>query len=186
MRILDFSTDNTALIKQIGAMLVAGFAKHWPGVWPDLASGRAKVRKACGPDRISRVATDDDGSALGWIAGTPQYRGHVWELDPLIVRPDRHGLGVGRALVSDFEEQVRARGGLTVWLGTDDEDAMTSLAGIDLFPHVLDHLSHIRNLRRHPYEFYQKLGYVIIGALPDANGPGKPDTFMAKSVARGQ
>jgi len=43
---------------------------------------------------------------------------------------------------------------------------------------------HIRNLGRHPYEFYQKLGYVIVGVIPDANGLGKPDILMAKSVAR--
>jgi aminoglycoside 6'-N-acetyltransferase I len=36
----------------------------------------------------------------------------------------------------------------------------------------------------HPYEFYQKLGYVIVGVIPDANGPGKPDILMAKSLAR--
>lgn len=33
-----------------------------------------------------------------------------------------------------------------------------------------------------PYEFYQKLGYAIIGVVPDANGLGKPDILMAKRV----
>ncbi len=101
--------------------------------------------------------------------------------------PDSQGRGIGQALVADFEAQVRSRGGLTIWLGSDDVDGMTSLAGVDLFPHVLDHLARIRNLRRHPFEFYQKLGYAIVGAPPDANGLGKPDIFLAKSVAqRGQ
>jgi len=40
----------------------------------------------------------------------------------------------------------------------------------------------IRNLRGHPYIFYRRLGFVIVGVLPDANGPGKPDIFMAKRV----
>jgi hypothetical protein len=31
-------------------------------------------------------------------------------------------------------------------------------------------------------EFYQKLGYVIVGVIPDANGFGKPDIFMAKRL----
>lgn len=35
----------------------------------------------------------------------------------------------------------------------------------------------------HPYEFYQKLGYSIVGVLPDANGFEKPDIFMAKRVS---
>jgi aminoglycoside 6'-N-acetyltransferase I len=84
----------------------------------------------------------------------------------------------------DLEAQVRERGGLTLWLGSDDEDNMTSLAGVNLYPNVWEHVARIKNLRRHPYEFYQKLGFVIIGVMPDANGPGKPDIYMAKSLAR--
>jgi hypothetical protein len=37
-------------------------------------------------------------------------------------------------------------------------------------------------LRGHSYEFYQKLGFSIIGAMPDANGLGKPDIYMAKPL----
>jgi len=77
---------------------------------------------------------------------------------------------------------VLARGGRTVYLGTDDEDGMTTVGHIDLYPHVLQHLTRIRNLKRHPYEFYQKLGCVIVGAIPDANGLGKPDILMAKRL----
>jgi aminoglycoside 6'-N-acetyltransferase I len=51
---------------------------------------------------------------------------------------------------------VVERGGLTIFLGTDDEQAQTALAGMDLYPDVWPHLRAIRN-RRHPYEFYQKL-----------------------------
>ena len=59
---------------------------------------------------------------------------------------------------------------------------MTTLAGVDLYPNLLDHLAQIRNLRRHSYEFYQKLSFVIVGVIPDANGRGKPDIFLAKRV----
>jgi aminoglycoside 6'-N-acetyltransferase I len=84
--------------------------------------------------------------------------------------------------VADLEHQVSQRGALTLWVGTDDETGMTSLAGVDLYPNVWEHLAQIKNLRNHPYEFYQKLGFVIAGVIPDANGLGKPDILMAKRV----
>ena len=31
-------------------------------------------------------------------------------------------------------------------------------------------------------EFYLKVGFSLVGVLPDANGPGKPDIFLAKRV----
>jgi aminoglycoside 6'-N-acetyltransferase I len=96
------------------------------------------------------------------------------------VRPDLQRRGIGRALVADLEARLRGRGALTLWLGTDDEDGMTTLSHVDLYPNVLEHLANIKNLRGHPYEFYGKVGFSIVGVMPDANGPGKPDIYMAK------
>jgi aminoglycoside 6'-N-acetyltransferase I len=61
---------------------------------------------------------------------------------------------------------------------------MTSLSGVDLFTNVLEAIATIQNFKGHPYAFYQKLGFVIVGVLPDANGLGKPDILMAKSLVR--
>jgi aminoglycoside 6'-N-acetyltransferase I len=99
-----------------------------------------------------------------------------------VVRVAAQGRGIGRALVTDLEEQVRQRGGLTLTLGTDDQDDMTTLSGVDLYQDTWQHIANIRNLRGHPYEFYQKLGYTITGVVPDANGVGKPDILMSKRV----
>ena len=143
-----------------------------------------EVRESLGPDRISRVAVDAQGTVLGWIGGIPHYDGHVWELHPLVVHPAHQRRGIGRALVADLEERVRARGALTLWLGTDDEDGSTSLSGVDLYPDPLEHLARIRNLRDHPYTFYLKMGFVLVGVMPDANGWGKPDIYMAKRIDR--
>ncbi len=93
------------------------------------------------------------------------------------------GRGIGRVLVEDFEEQVRLQGGLTITLGSDDEDNMTSLSGVDLYENLWKKIRDIRNWKNHPFEFYQKLGYVISGVVPDANGVGKPDILMAKRIA---
>ncbi len=182
MRIIDLNPDDQWSIEAAAALLVDGFKDHSPRAWPDMASALAEVREALDPGRICRVALDDNGEISGWVGGIPQYGGNVWELHPLVVRPELRGRGVGRALVQDLEEQVRARGGLTITLGTDDEDDMTTLAGVDLYPDVWAHIANIRNLRGHPYEFYQKCGFVIVGVVPDANGLGKPDILMAKRV----
>jgi len=184
MRIIDLIPTNESAIQQVAALLVEGFATNWPDAWPEMESALVEVRESFGADRISRIAVDEDGTVLGWIGGINQYRGHVWELHPLVVCVSQQGKGIGRALVADLEERVKERDGLTITLGTDDVNNLTSLAGIDLFPDVWEHVAHIRNLKQHPYEFYQKQGFVIIGVMPDANGLGKPDILMAKSVVR--
>ena len=74
------------------------------------------------------------------------------------------------------------RGCITLYLGTDDEFDKTSLSGADLYDDLFGKIERIRNLRRHPFEFYQKMGYRIVGVLPDVNGIGKPDIWMAKRV----
>ena len=181
MVIRDLEPGDEAAVEQAAALLVAGFRDHWPDAWPDLASAREEVQEALAPGRVCRAAYDADGSIVGWIGGYNTYA-RVWELHPLVVQPERQGCGVGRVLVADFEAQVRERGGLTIMLGTDDEDRMTTLSGIDLYPDVCAHIGRIRNLRGHPYEFYQKCGFVIVGVVPDANGFGKPDILMAKRV----
>ena len=184
MKIIDLQANDEVAIQQVAILLVEGFKEHWPDAWPDLESALQEVHESFEPDRISRIAIDESETVLGWIGGIRQYDGNVWELHPLVVKPGYQRQGIGRALVTDLEEQVRERGGLTLWLGTDDEDGMTTLAGVNLYPNVWEHVTQIKNLRGHPYEFYQKLGFVIVGVMPDANGPGKPDIYMAKRVTR--
>jgi aminoglycoside 6'-N-acetyltransferase I len=182
MQITDLRPGDAAAIEEAAELLVEGFAEHWPGSWPDMTSARAEVEEMLGADRIARAAIGDDGHVLGWIGGIRSYNGHAWELHPLVVRAGIRGQGIGRALVADLEQQVAARGVTTLFLGTDDVQSMTTVGGVDLYPDVLGHLARIRNLRRHPFEFYLKVGFTVVGVLPDANGPGKPDIYMAKRV----
>jgi aminoglycoside 6'-N-acetyltransferase I len=184
-RIRTLSPDAASTIDAAAHILTAAFAEHWPGAWATHADALAEVHEALAPDHLCRAAFDADGHVLGWIAGESHYHGQVWELHPLAVRPDMQGRGIGRALVADFEQQVAQRGGVTILLGTDDEANMTSLGGVNLYPHVWQHIASVRNLRRHPYTFYQKCGFVIVGVIPDANGLGKPDILMAKRVQPG-
>jgi len=184
MRIITLRAEDEALCDAAAALLVEGFREHWPAAWPELEDAQQEVAEAVQPEAICRAAIADDNTLLGWIAGQPGYAGKVWELHPMVVRQDQQGRGIGRALVADFEAHVAARGGLSITLGTDDEAGLTSLAGVDLYPEPLAHLAAIRNLRRHPFGFYQRCGFVVVGVIPDANGFGKPDILMAKRVAR--
>jgi aminoglycoside 6'-N-acetyltransferase I len=183
MKIGDLRHDDEAAIDQAADLLVEGFAHLSPQAWPDRETARKEVLEALEADRVCRVADDGFGTVLGWIGGIRQYDGHVWELHPLVVREAYRRRGIGRALVADLELQVRRRGAITLWLGTDDESDRTSLSGVDLYPDVLGHLAGIRNLRGHPYEFYQRVGFSLIGVMPDANGFGRPDILMAKRVS---
>jgi len=165
-------------------LLVDGFREHWPSAWPDIHAALREIDEALAPGMICRGALDNTGQLVGWIGGRPAYGGNVWELHPLVVSPTRQGEGIGRALVTDLEAQVAARGGLTIFLGTDDEDSQTSLSNCNLYLDLPGQIAAVRNLRRHPYEFYQRCGFVIVGVVPDANGVGKPDILMAKRVVR--
>lgn len=138
-------------------------------------------------ERIALVALDDSEDAtttvVGYIGAIPQYGITGWEMHPLVVRQDMRSKGLGTLLVKALEQEVAKRGGLTIYLGTDDEFEQTSLSQTDLFVDTYQKIERIVNLKRHPYEFYQRIGYKIVGVIPDANGPGKPDIWMAKRVS---
>jgi len=182
MDIISFTRENERILQQAAQLLVDAFGEHWPEAWPTLEDGMKEIQEMLDEERICRIAIDDERNLLGIIGGIPQYDGHVWELHPLAIQPNMQSRGIGRALVMDFEEQVRLRGGLTIVLGSDDENNMTSLSNVDLYEDLWDKIKNIRNLKNHPFEFYQKMGYIISGVVIDANGIGKPDILMSKRV----
>jgi aminoglycoside 6'-N-acetyltransferase I len=186
MRIIDLTADNTRAVAQVARLLVDEFRDTGSEAWSDFEAALSEVRESFMQGRISRVAVDETGNVQGWIGGIEEYNGHVWELHPLVVHRDCQRQGVGRALVMDLEQQVGQRGATTIRLGTDDENFRTSVGGIDLYPGVLEKLRAIRNLRGHPFEFYRKVGFEIVGIVPDANGFGKPDIWMAKRIGEDQ
>ena len=164
-------------IDQAASLLVEAFP-HW---LPTMKMAREEVAKALGTDRICLTARAED-EILGWVGAIPGYS-HAWELHPLVVRADARSKGVGRALVTVLEERLRAARALTLHLGTDDDRPTpgTSAGGVELFPNVLSYAANLKVID-HPAGFYRRLGFEVVGLIPDASGPGKPDILMAKRV----
>jgi aminoglycoside 6'-N-acetyltransferase I len=183
LQIIDLKLNPCDAVRQAAQLLVDCFAHISPPPWPSLKEALAEVGESLVRGRISRVALDETSTVIGWVGAVPGYDGRVWEVHPLVVHPQHQGQGIGRALIQDLEALAARNGVSTLWLGTDDEDERTSLGGVDLYPDPLAHLARMRNLRGHPVGFYQSLGFVVAGVLPDANGFGKPDIFLAKRVA---
>ena len=96
---------------------------------------------------------------------------------------DKQRQGIGRAIVLSLENEARTKGGLTIHLGADDikEGGATSLANVDLYDDLPEKIKRFLP-GNHPSGFYIKLGYKIIGVMPDANGIGKPDIYLGKRL----
>lgn len=180
MQIVEVSSDDTELTAQMAALLRTGFRVIAPSAWASEDEALEEVQEDLDVG-FCRAAVDGEGTVLGWVGCRHSY-GFVWELHPLVVDPARQGEGIGRALVFDLEEQVRQRGGLTIMLGSDDEADLTTLSGIDLYADIPGAIAQAKGRSPHPLEFYRKLGYTLIGVVPDANGRGKPDILLAKRV----
>ena len=181
MRILDLSSDMGDAREQCARLLVEGFAEMAPTAWPDLEAARKEVDEAISPERVNRILVDG-GRVIAWAGAIPIYDGKVWEVHPLVVDPPRQRKGLGRQMLEEIEALATDAGVCTLWLGSDDEVGWTTLSGVDLYDSPLETLAQIRNLHGHPYEFYERCGFTVVGVLPDANGPGKPDIFLAKHV----
>ncbi len=175
MLIEAFDRENPARRAELGALLTACF----PHSYADCAMD--EVQSCLSGERIALMALAD-GRLAGFAGAIPRYGVTGWELHPLAVFPEYQGKGAGTALVRALEKEARKRGGVTLYLGTDDEFDKTSLSQVDLYDRLWERIASIRNLKRHPYEFYQKLGFQIVGVLPDVNGYGKPDIYMAKRL----
>jgi aminoglycoside 6'-N-acetyltransferase I len=180
MKIVDLTVQSDEIHEQAAGLLVDHFVE--PRGWPTLAAAREEVATVI-RDGFARAAVDGR-LLLGWVGGLPDYNGRVWELHPMVVHRDHRHRGIGRALVAAFENEARSRGALTATLGTDDDSGMTSLSDIDLYGDIPRHIAELSDRGRcHPFLFYRKMGFVVTGVMPDANGRGRPDILMSKRVS---
>ncbi|HOQ07905.1 MAG TPA: GNAT family N-acetyltransferase [Clostridiales bacterium] len=178
MEIINMEQLNSDQLVQAAQILTDSI----PEGWPTLRDALDEINRLLVPENTLLAAVENE-VVVGWGGILPEYGGKVFELHPLAVRSDRRGQGIGSAIVAALEDEARRRGGLTIRVGADDErdGGETSLANADLYD---DLPGKIRDFSpgTHQSGFYMKLGYKIIGVMPDANGPGKPDIFLGKRL----
>ena len=180
MRIVNFNSLTEIQIKQAAQILTDELPLGWAAF--DDAMAEISERWKDEPDALFFAALED-GDVLGWCGIIPEYGGNVYELHPLAVRKDKQRMGIGTALVSEAEKAAREKGGLTIRVGADDErpGGETSFANADLYDDLPERIKNFKP-GTHQSAFYMKLGYKIVGVVPDANGRGKPDIFLAKQL----
>ena len=175
---------STKSIKEAAEILTTAFTGLDKDAWPDLESAMKEVLDCLQKPNIciGAYAENHDDELCGWIGLRPLYP-KTWELHPLVVKSEYQKMGVGRRLVEELEKIARTNEIAGIVLGTDDETGGTSLSekAID-GTNVFEEIQKIKNLKNHPYEFYQRCGYAIVGLIPDANGKGKPDIWMWKKI----
>lgn len=155
-----------------------------PEFWPAELMAQAVLGTLLAPGRLCLCAVDERDEVIGLAGGLPDYDGIVWELHPLVVKPDCRRRGVGRRLTLAMEREAAARGALTMLLGVDDPGGATTLSNVDLYDSTGGRIANVRGLQPHPFAFYQRLGYTVTGVIPDAGGTGKPDILMAKGLRK--
>lgn len=177
MIISEFDRENIVLRDQLADLLRL--------TWPDEYGTELmkEVEQLMAPERIAVSAIEGE-ELVGFVGAIPQYGKTGWELHPLVVASTHRKQQIGTRLVSYLEKEVASYGGLVIYLGTYDVEGQTNLVETDLFEDTFAKLQEIKNINHHPYTFYEKLGYQIIGVIPDANGWNQPDIWLAKRVAK--
>lgn len=178
MMLINMELLNAEQLLQAARILTDSLPQGWPG----LGDAEREIVERLTPENLLLAALKDD-RLLGWGGILPAYDGRAFELHPLVVRADARRTGIGSALVAALEASAKTLGARTIYLGADDQrdGGETSLAGKDLYQDIP---GYIRSFEpgTHASAFYLKLGYRVVGVLPDAGGPGRPDIFLAKRL----
>ncbi|MGG6240963.1 GNAT family N-acetyltransferase [Nodosilinea sp. AN01ver1] len=180
-RIVDLIPEDKELIQQT-AQIAFEASQSISKIWlPTVEAAIEEVHESLKREGISQVLLDGDRVAA-WVGASLQFSERVLEIHPLIVARAYQGNGLGRRMVNHVEAWARQRGALTLWIGTSDETRATSLSGVDLYENPGAAIANFHQLAPHPCGFWLRLGFCIVGILPDAEGVGKPSIMMAKPL----
>lgn len=185
--VIDLHEATTDTLDQAARVLHAAFSALRNPTWSTFSEARKEVKECIDPAFLCYACLRQDRVA-GWVGMRPMYGEYTWELHPLVVDPRFQGLGTGQLLLEYIERVAFLKGIRGVVLGSDDQTNSTTLSDYDfengMITEAIETIDHKpgNGVQRHPYEFYQRYGYRIIGVVPDANGPGQPDILMWKRL----
>ncbi|TVR62580.1 MAG: GNAT family N-acetyltransferase [Spirochaetaceae bacterium] len=179
---VDIAHAEPHLREDAARILHETFIEKGIDAWCTIEDAREEVAE-CTAEGMICIGLVIDGELIGWGGVRPMYDTVTLELHPLVVRLDRQRAGIGTTIVRELEARAEAAGALNIVLGTDDETGRTNLCEFDFeqFP-VGEAIARLKNVNDHPFSFYEKCGYRVIGIIPDANGPGKPDIWMWRRI----
>ncbi|MEO8550474.1 MAG: GNAT family N-acetyltransferase [Kofleriaceae bacterium] len=179
MKTVDLSELGPAQVDQLAALTLEAAREHSPTWLPDLERAREVIAEAQG--KFARVLLDDTDAPVAWVAASHAW-GRIWELHPMIVAVAHQRRGHGRRLVQEVEAAATRAGALTLCLSTSDMTEATSLSGVDLFDDPLRRAAELQ-AKPHAVQFWQRIGFQVVGVTPDAEGPGQPSINLAKRLS---
>ena len=177
---IDELENNTEQAKKI---LLETFPKA--NMWPSINEKNAKKTvNDCINDGNICIGIKIDDKLIGWVGLRPMYD-KTWELHPIAIKPEFQRKGYGKILLHELEKMARNKGIIGIVAGSDDETNKTSLSDNEITEeNLFKEIIYIKNYQNHPYEFYKKCGYIIVGIIPNANGFKKPDIWLWKDIRK--
>ncbi len=179
VRIEDLDASDERLLDGLARLSFETARLLFPNWLTTRQRAREEVSDALADGHTTRVALADGNEPLGWISCARAY-GRVWEIHPLLVAVAHQGEGIGARLVRDIEARAISQGAGVLLVSTSDETNKTSVGGRTLYPDPLSALRSLHADRGHPVGFWRRMGYVVSGVIPDAEGPGMPSILLVK------
>jgi aminoglycoside 6'-N-acetyltransferase I len=175
--------ESDEIIKQAADILYGTFydiGKLW---LRNLKEALDEVYECIGENNIC-VGIKVGNKLIGWAGLRPMYK-ETWELHPMVIQKEYQKKGYGNILIKELEKIAINNGIIGIVAGSDDETNSTSLSDKTITgENIFEEIKNIKNYKNHPYEFYEKCGYKIIGIIPNANGPQKPDIWLWKDIRK--
>ncbi len=178
--IVDLTENDEDLIDQIAGFLPDCFRRFSPEWVPTIEIAQEKVFESLSGGRRSRVLIDENRTALGWIGAIVDE--NVWEIHPIAVAPQAQRNGYGARLVNDIVLLAKASGAVAVWAGTSDETQSTSFSKFDLYREAARAMENVEAAPGHAVNFWLKMGFSLVGVIPDEEGLDRPGILFAKRV----